>query len=186
MPTDPDYGPRGYLPERAAKRARKIVLREQMGLQWPIAAVVAAILVLLAGAVFLATGTGPPEAPFSPVATIDEVDPRGAEVLAAGVPASEGLPAPAADIAVVRAGGGVRVFAVPDAEVVWCAASGRLEHGDGSVWNPNGRLVGGGAGAGSLEQVAAQVYDGVLYVDVTARAPAAPPALAGEAPECAG
>ncbi|MTV26636.1 hypothetical protein FTX61_14610 [Nitriliruptoraceae bacterium ZYF776] len=38
MPDDPqqtpEFGPSGYLPERASKRARKIVLRAPLGLQW--------------------------------------------------------------------------------------------------------------------------------------------------------
>ncbi|HUG87123.1 MAG TPA: hypothetical protein VMM13_21320, partial [Euzebya sp.] len=42
----PEFGPGGYLPARAAQRARKIVLREQMGLHWAVAAVVAGLLIL--------------------------------------------------------------------------------------------------------------------------------------------
>jgi hypothetical protein len=179
---DPEFGPGGYLPERAAKRARKIVLREQMGLQWPIAAVVAAVLVLVAGGVFLATGTGPPDPPFAPVLAIDEVDPRGAEVLAAGSRRAD-LAAPRTDLAVVRAGGGVRVFRVPTDAVAFCTASGRLEAPGGAVWNTNGRLVGGPGE--SLQPVAAQVYDGVLYVDETAAAPRLPAEAGTERPQCA-
>jgi hypothetical protein len=179
---DPDFGPRGYLPERAAKRARKIVLREQMGLQWPIAAVVAAVLVLIAGGLYLVLGTGPPEAPFAPIAAIDDVDPRGAAVLPAGAAAGPDLAAPAADLAIVRAGGGIRVFALPTADVVYCEASGRLEAPGGAVWNANGRLV-GGPGM-SLQPIPAQAFDGIVYVAETTHGPRAPAEDTGERPAC--
>nr|MBA2530088.1 adenosylcobinamide-GDP ribazoletransferase [Euzebyales bacterium] len=64
----PDYGPRGYLPERAAKRARKIVLREQMGPAWPLAAVAAALLVGATGLWYLVTAGRPPGPPYTPLA----------------------------------------------------------------------------------------------------------------------
>jgi hypothetical protein len=149
------FGPGGYLPERAAKRARKIVLREEMGLQWPIAAVLAAVLVLAAGIWYVVGGTQPPAAPFEAILDIDEVDPRGAAVLTAGEP-----PRP---LVIVRAGGGVRVFRAPTDAVIWCAESGRLEAPGGAVWNTNGRLVGGPGD--SLEPVPSQVFDGTLYVN---------------------
>jgi hypothetical protein len=177
-----EFGPRGYLPERAAKRARKIVLREQMGLQWPIAAVVAALLVLVAGGVFLAVGTGPPDPPYQPVVEVEQVDPRGAEVLPAGRTSDEALTAPAQDLVVVRAGGGVRVYLAPTEEVAHCPASGRIESPDGAVWNTNGRLVGGDGE--SLRPVPAQAYDGVLYVDEGAAGPPPPAEPAGERPAC--
>lgn len=181
-PAPADFGPRGYLPERAAKRARKIVLREQMGLQWPIAAGVAALVVALAGTVYLLTGTDAPGEPYRPLLGIDAVDPRGAEVLAAGEPRA-GFPAPVRDLAVVRAGGGVRVLEAPSPDVVYCPASQRLEAPTGQVWNPNGRLV-GGAGS-SLPSVPALVFDGVLYVDETTTAPPPPAEPRGEQPRCA-
>jgi hypothetical protein len=178
----PAFGPGGYLPERAAKRARKIVLREQMGMQWPIAAMVAAVVVLLAGGWYLVYGQQPPDDPFTPVIDIAEVDPRGAEILAAG--AQRGHEPARTDLAVVRAGGGVRVHRLPTAEVVWCEASRRLEAPGGAVWNSNGRLV-GGPGA-SLEPVPAEVFDGVLYVHADAPSVGLPPDRLGERPSCAG
>jgi hypothetical protein len=181
-PPEPEYGPRGYLPERAAKRARKIILREQMGLQWPIAAVAAALVVALAGLVYLATGTGAPDPPAQPLLRIAEVDPRGARVVPAGTPSPDGSPAPTADLAVVRAGGGVRVFLLPSPDVVWCEASGRLESPTGGVWSANGRLVGGEGG--SLAPVGATVHDGVLYVDETAVGPPPSPDPRGDEPTC--
>jgi hypothetical protein len=181
-PDDPDdpeseqaqYGPGGYLPERAAKRARKIVLREEMGLQWPIAAVVAAVIVLAAGLWFVRADSRPPGEPFEAVLDIDEVDPRGAAVL----PAAD----PGTGLVVVRAGGGVRVFRTPTDEVAWCAESGRLEAPGGAVWNTNGRLVGGPGE--SLEPLPSQVFDGTLYVDETASGVRLPADPAGATPQC--
>lgn len=181
-PPEPEFGPRGYLPERASKRARKIVMREQMGVQWVIAAVVAAVIVAGAGAWYVLYGQQPPDRPFVPVADIDEVDPRGALVLEAGE--TRGHEPPPVDLAVVRAGGAVRVFRVPTDAVVWCEPSGRLEAPGGAVWNTNGRLV-GGAGE-SLEPVPSEVFGGVLYVHAEAPSLAAPPDALGERPTCAG
>lgn len=158
----PEFGPRGYVPPQAAKRARKIVLREPMGLGWPVAAVIAGALLVLLGVVFLLTRTGPPGAPFIPAAQVDHLDPRGATTVSAG----------AAEVLVVRAGGPVRVFLSPASRVSYCPASKRLESADGDVWAMDGRHL---AGGDSLRPLAAQVHDGTLYVDV-ARPLEAPPA----------
>ncbi|HSK96198.1 MAG TPA: hypothetical protein VK891_06230 [Euzebyales bacterium] len=149
----PDFGPSGYLPPRAAKRARKIMLREPMGLQWAIAAVVAGVLVLVAGTALLLLRTGPPGPPFVSAGPVAAVDPTGAATIAAGD----------TRVLVLRGAGGVSVFADPGAAVAWCAASGHLESADGAVWEPSGRLI-GGAGD-SLTRLPAQVHTGVLYVD---------------------
>jgi hypothetical protein len=50
---DPEFGPRGYLPERAAKRARKIILREPLSLAWVIGAILAGLALVIAGVLFL-------------------------------------------------------------------------------------------------------------------------------------
>ncbi|MBW3601967.1 MAG: hypothetical protein KY434_04605 [Actinobacteria bacterium] len=175
-PPEPAYGPGGYLPDRAARRARKIVLRSRMGLGWPVAALLAAALVAAAGAVFLATRAGPPGPPLVPVAPVDAVDPRGASVLRA----PDGR-----RVLVVRAGGGVRAFAAPEAAVAWCPASGRLESAR-SVWDSGGSLLGGPGR--SLRPLPAQVFAGRLYVDLTSRSSrslARPPARpAGARPVC--
>jgi hypothetical protein len=60
----PDIGPSGYLPPRAAKRARKIMLREPLGLQWAVAAMIAGVLVLVAGGI-LVTVFAAPDQPVS-------------------------------------------------------------------------------------------------------------------------
>jgi hypothetical protein len=164
----PEYGPRGYLPPRAARRARKIVLRERMGLQWPVAAVVAGVLVVLVGAVYLLR-SGPPGAPFVPLGP---------------VPAVEGVtPARAAGdpLLVAVVAGRVGVFADPGVPVTWCAASRRLESPDGRVWTPEGILV-GGDGA-SLRPVPSTVHGGELYADPRT-ATDLPPDPRGERPAC--
>jgi len=148
----PDFGPRGYLPPRAARRARKIVLRERMGLQWPVAAVVTAALVVVVGLLYLVR-SGPPGPPFVAVGRVPDAE-------AVTIADAGGTP-----VLVVGAAGRVRAFVDPGTPVTWCAASRRLEAPDG-VWTPEGILV-GGQGA-SLRQVASTVHDGELYVDPTA------------------
>lgn len=161
---EPAYGPGGYLPDRAARRGRKIVLRSRMGAAWPIAALLAAVLVAGTGAVFLATRAAPPGPPLVPVAPVSAVDPRGASVL---------RPHDGHRIVVVRAGGGVRAFAAPARAVAWCAASGRLES-PRSVWDAEGRLLGGPGR--SLRALPVTVFAGDLYVNFTSsiRPPPAP------------
>jgi hypothetical protein len=170
---DPEFGPRGYLPERAAKRARKIILREQMGMGWPLAAVVAGLLLLVLGAVYLITRTGPPGEPFTAVAQLDEVDPRSLSVLPAGE----------ADVLVVRAGGGVRAFLTPDTAVAFCPESRRIEGADGSVWTVGGRVQ--TEPGASLRPLPVVVYDGQIYVDAGAPGPPPPPDPAEVVPMCA-
>ena len=174
MPSQrPEFGPSGYLPPRAAKRARKIMLREPMGLQWAVAAMLAGVLVLVAGGVLLLARQGPPGPPFVDAGPVADIDPAGAAV----VTVSE------RDVLVVRGAGGVTVFADPGRPVAWCAASGRLESPDGAVWEPAGRLVGGDGD--SLARLPAEVHTGVLYVDPTAEGQrrAAQPSL-GATPAC--
>lgn len=170
----PEFGPSGYLPPRAAKRARKIMLREPLGLQWAIAAVVAGVLVLGAGGMAVLLMSRPPGAPFVASGPLTAIDPRGAEVVA--TESGE-------DVLVVRAAGGVRAFAAPDQPVAWCAESRHLESANGHVWEPNGRLI-GGAGA-SLTPLPAQVHDGVLYVNPSAEGqPVSPQAAPAATPAC--
>lgn len=167
----PEYGPGGYLPERAARRARKIVLREQMGLGWPVAAVVAALLVAAAGFAHLRSSSTPPGPPFQSFGALDAVPPDGAR--------TSGGPRP---IVIVRAGGPVRAFSAPDATIGWCAASRRLEDDRGRVWTADGRLV-GGDGA-SLRPLPTTVFDGEVYADDTTGLPRPAPDLRGESPRC--
>jgi hypothetical protein len=153
----PDFGPSGYLPPRAAQRARKIMLREPLGLQWAAAAVVAGALVLIAGGILLLLMSRPPGAPYVAAGQMSAIDARGAGIVRLET---------GEEVLVVRGGGGVSVFAAPDQPVSWCVESGRLESADGTVWEPTGRLI-GGRGA-SLARLPAEVHDGLIYVNPSA------------------
>lgn len=172
---EPDYGPGGYLPPRAAQRARKIVLRERMGLQWPIAAIVAAAVVAAVGVVFLLRGAAPPQEPFVPVVRLTTLEPGAAETTAAD----------GTEVLLVRAAGGVHAFVAPGrVEPRFCDASHRLEGGS-RVWTLEGRLVGGAADATSLARLPVTVFDGQVFVDPTSPRPPAGPSRTGESPRCA-
>lgn len=147
--TSPEFGPSGYLPARAAQRARKIVLRAPLGAQWIVGAVVAGLVVVIAGVWFLVTSSDPPPEPWVGVGEVAEVgdaahDPELAALL-------------------VGAGGRIRAFAEAT-DVSYCEASNRLEAPDGRIWSLTGRGLGGTA---SLEEHPTLVQDGVLYVDPT-------------------
>jgi hypothetical protein len=163
---DPSFGPSGYLPERAAKRARKIVLRAPLGMQWIVASVIAGLVVVAAGVLFLQRSAEPPPAPWEPIGTLEELAPTHVV---------EGL-----DVLVVAAGGRVRAFA--DAQdVSYCAASNRLEAPDGRVWNLTGRGFGG---TGSLAEHPTLVQDGTVYLDPTRTAAGASPSDEPAEPAC--
>jgi hypothetical protein len=153
----PDYGPRGYLPPRAARRARKIVLRERMGLHWPLAALAACVLLVVVGLVYLLR-SGPPGAPFLSLGPVE------------GLTADDGTTVVPSDVyrafLVVTAGGRVRVFAAPAADVTYCEDTRALEGDGGQVWTPDGILVGGQGE--SLTPLASTVHRGQLYADPTA------------------
>lgn len=144
---DLEFGPSGYLPPKASARARKIVLRAPLGIQWVVGAVVAGIVVVVAGVLWWSQ-SGPPAAPFVATVAVAEVD--GSVVL-------EDL-----DALVVTAGGPVVVFA--DAtDLALCEANGRIE-GRGGVWSAS---TGRGFGVESLARHPTLVHDGVLFVDPT-------------------
>lgn len=162
----PEFGPGGYLPERAAKRARKIVLRAPLGLQWIAGAVIAGILVVGAGAVFLSSAGGPPGSPYTelaPVAQLVHGEPRG----------SDGL--------VSLEAGRARVFHLePGDEVAWCAPTRRFEAPDGRVWSATGR----GLGTPSLREHPSIIVDDVLYVDWSGTILGPPPDPTPASPTC--
>ena len=153
----PEFGPSGYLPERASKRARKIVLRAPLGLQWVIAAVVSGVAVVIAGVLFLQQRPAAPTDPWVPVATVEEVgDARSVDDL---------------DVLLVGTGGRVRAFA-DAAGIAYCPASNRLETADGQVWNLAGR---GLEGTPSLDEHPTAVHDGEVYLDPTRTVPGPTP-----------
>ena len=159
----PGFGPSGYLPDRAARRARKIVLRAPLGLHWVVAALVAGLIVLIAGLLLLG---GRADAPGSPWIAIGAVE---------ALPSS--APDPASGLLVVHVAGRVRAFEAP-AGVAYCASSNRLEHPDGRVWALTGR---GLAGTPSLAPVPTLTVAGTAYLDPTSvgvpLAPLADPAV---------
>lgn len=153
----PDFGPSGYLPERAAKRARKIVLRAPLGAQWIVGALVAGVIVVVAGVLFLQSGDAPPPEPWVAVAETSEL---GSSRYDADI-----------DALIVTTGGRARAFAGA-VGVEYCAASNRLEAPDGGVWALTGR---GLDGTPSLDEHPTLVSADVLYVDPTRRAAAPDP-----------
>ncbi len=165
---NPEFGPRGYLPDRAAKRARKIVLRAPLGLQWIIAAVVAGLLVLAAGLAYLRIGAGPPGAPFTRVAAVEDL----------------GISRADADLGIlyVAATGRIRAFADADTLALrYCPASRHVEGADGAVWSLTGR---GFDGRPSLREHPTIVDEGVLYVDPTTTQPGPTPSSEHATPAC--
>lgn len=152
---DPEYGPSGYLPQQAAKRARKIVLRERMSLGWPLAALAAAAVIAIAGAIFLSTWSSPPRPPWQAAGLLSRVD--RVTVLPVG-----GLDHGAL---IVRAGGSLAAFAAPADPVAYCAPSGHLESAAGAVWGLDGRLLSDHRRERSLQRIPVQVFDGTVYVN---------------------
>lgn len=166
-PERPDFGPSGYLPPRAAQRARKIVLRAPLGLQWVIGSLVVGAVVVVAGLLWL-LGDDAPQPPWLAVAEVADIDvtaePEGLEVLLVG-------------------NGRIRAFAdAPERGVSYCEASRRLEAPDGGVWSLTGRGLGG---TESLREHPARVHEGVVYVDPTERFDAPPPSPEPAEPGCA-
>jgi hypothetical protein len=163
----PAFGPSGYLPERAAKRARKIVLRAPLGLQWVVASLVAGLVVVVAGVLFVQRGAEPPPAPWVQVGAVEDLHPAHVD--------------PDLEVLLVTGGGRVRAF-VDAGDVAYCPASNRLEAADGRVWSLTGR---GFAGVASLEEHPTRLHDGQVYVDPTVSVPG-PAATTDEvAPGCA-
>lgn len=186
MPSDPDpdpsrgpstdrddrpaFGPSGYLPPRASARARKIVLRAPLGLQWVVGALVAGAIVVVAGVLFLRS-SGPPAAPFVATVTLDDVD--------------EAALLPELDALLVTAGGPAVAFAdVTERELAWCAASRRVEgvvDGTPATWHAG---TGRGFGVTSLERHPVVVHEGLAYVDPTRRVSGPRPSDDAEDPGC--
>jgi hypothetical protein len=165
---DPEFGPRGYLPERAATRARKIVLRSPLGLQWIIASLVAGVVVVIAGVTLLTRGGGPPDPPFVAVAPVAEV-------------AGEVVHDQRLDVLLVGLGGRIRAFDAP-ADVRYCEVSRRLESPDGGVWSLTGRAL---AGDESFAEHPTVTSDGQLYVDPTVTTTRPTASEAAAEPGCA-
>jgi hypothetical protein len=142
-----------WLPPRAAK-ARKLILRGNLGLPWLLGAVAAALVILVAGAALLLQGDrpGPPWALVGPLGrfpagVVSQAD-VGARVLV-----------------VDRRGDVVRGFmAAPGPCQVTADGAGFARPCQGERWDADGRPA-PGAGQPALARVAVRVARGGLYVD---------------------
>ena len=166
-PDRPEFGPSGYLPPRAAQRARKIVLRAPLGLQWVVGSLVVGVVVIGAGLLWL-VGDDAPDEPWVAVGSVTEVgataEPDGLDVLLVG-------------------NGRVRAFAdAGERGAAYCPASRRLESPEGGVWSLTGRGLGG---TPSLREHPTRIHDGLLYVDPTATMDAPAPSSEAVEPACA-
>lgn len=167
----PDFGPSGYLPERASRRARKIVLRAPLGLQWVWASVAAGLLVLVAGLLFLSRADDAPQPPFEPVAPLEAV--------------GEAVLDDTGTVLYVTVAGRPRAFDVAGLTPApsYCPASRLLEAADGRAWTLTGR---GLDGTPSLDEHPTIVSDGVLYVDRSTTVGGPPPSSEPATTACAG
>ncbi|HEV8650532.1 MAG TPA: hypothetical protein VG276_14260 [Actinomycetes bacterium] len=162
MPDQHPETPRtAYLPPRAAK-ARKLILRTQLGLAWLLAASVFALVILVAGSLFLLQG-GRPGAPWVRVAAVAAV-PEGS---VAEVPAGAGLV-----VVVDRRGGLLQAFLAEPGPCPVTAAAGSAGFArscQDEAWDADGTPR--RAGAPALRRVPARLTRGDLYVDVRAATP---------------
>jgi len=153
---DPDTRPRvAWLPPRAA-RARKLVLRSQLGAPWLLGALAAAALILLAGIVFL-TRSDHPGAPWQRAGPAQAFQPgRVVEVGLAG-----------RRMVVDRRHGGLHAFLAPAGTcLVQAGGPGFARACDGRRWDADGRPLTSGP---PLERIPAQLVRDGLYVDPAQR-----------------
>jgi hypothetical protein len=161
VPLPPGRDPGGrvaYLPPRAAK-ARKLILRSQLGRGWIVAAALFGVVILAAGALFLAR-QGRPGPPWTRVAPASAL-PAGAVTETAG---------PAGQVVVVDRRGELRAFLAPPGSCpVRAAGSGFARPCAGQRWDAEGspasELRDGQEAPPPLRRVPAVVAGGDLYVD---------------------
>jgi hypothetical protein len=159
LPPGRDPGGRvAYLPPKAAK-ARKLILRSQLGRGWIVAAALFGLVILAAGALFLARQgrPGPPWARVAPASAL----PAGAVTETAG---------PAGQVVVVDRRGELRAFLVPPGPCpVRASGSGFARPCAGQRWDAEGspasELRDGQEAPPPLRRVPAVVAGGDLYVD---------------------
>jgi hypothetical protein len=149
-----------YLPPRAA-RARKLILRSQLGRGWIVASVLFGVVILVAGVLFL-TRDGRPGPPWARVASLSAL-PAGAVTEVAG-------PAGTGQVVVVDRRGGLQAFLAPAGPCPVVAAGGGLARPcAGQRWDADGSPAGGRragqAAPPPLRPVPATVAGGDLYVD---------------------
>ena len=161
MPDPRPETPRtAYLPPRAAK-ARKLILRTQLGLGWLLAASLFAVVILVAGTLLLAKG-GRPGAPWVRVAAVAAF-PEGSVT---EVPAATGRVV----VVVDRRAGLVQAFlAEPGPCPVTAAGPGFARPCQGAAWDAGGRPR--RTGTPALRRAPVRFARGDLYVDMGAAAP---------------
>jgi hypothetical protein len=147
-----------YLPPRAA-RARKLILRSQLGRGWIIASALFGVVILAAGALFL-TRAGRPGPPWVRVAPLSAL-PAGAVTEVAG---------PAGQVVVVDRRGGLRAFLAPPGPCpVTVAGSGFARPCAGQRWDASGAPASERRDRQEapppLRPVPASLAGGDLYVD---------------------
>lgn len=162
----PEFGPPGYLPDRAARRARKIVLRAPLGMQWVVASLVAGVVVLVAGLLLLGRGDVRPDAPWITLGALAGLERSAVD--------------PTTGLLVVTVGDRLRAFEAPE-DVSYCTPSNRLEHPDGRVWALTGR---GYAGTASLVPVPTLTVSGEAFIDPSVRGAAPVPLEDPATPGC--
>jgi hypothetical protein len=156
-PPRPGRDPGGriaYLPPRAA-RARKLILRSQLGRGWIVAAALFGVVILAAGVLFLARGgrPGPPWVRVAPVSAL----PAGAVTE---------VPGPAGQVVVADRRDGLRAFlTAPGPCPVRAAGGGFARPCTGQRWDAAGAPAGGRPAPAPLRQVPATVAAGDLYID---------------------
>lgn len=164
MPTpDPTGAPRrtAYLPPRAAK-ARKLILRSQLGRGWIVASALFGVVILAAGGLYLARA-GRPGPPWVRVAALETL-PAGAvtEVPGASRSARQAL---AGQVVVVdRRGDELRAFlAAPGPCKVVAAGAGFARPCSGQRWDAGG-VPAVGEATPALRRRPAAFARGDLYV----------------------
>jgi hypothetical protein len=144
-----------YLPPRAAK-ARKLILRSQLGLPWLVGATVVAAVILVAGALLLARG-GRPGSPWVRVEPLAAL-PAGA--VAEVRPAALG----GRTVVVDRRDGGLRAFVGPAGGCpVTSDGGGFARRCTRQSWDGNGAPR--TARTPPLTRVPTRLAGGDLYVD---------------------
>jgi hypothetical protein len=160
-PPRPGRDPGGriaYLPPRAA-RARKLILRSQLGRGWIVASALFGVVILAAGVLFLARA-GQPGPPWVRVAALPAL-PAGAVTEAAG---------PSGQVVVVDRRDGLRAFLAPPGPCpVRAAGAGFARPCTGQHWDAAGAPAAGPraspAAPPPLRRVPATLAGGALYVD---------------------
>jgi hypothetical protein len=161
-PPRPGRDPGGrvaYLPPRAA-RARKLILRSQLGRGWIVASALFGVVILVAGVLFLVRA-GRPGPPWARVASL--------EALPAG--AVTEVPGPDGRVVVVdRRDGGLRAFLAPPGPCpVVAAGAGFARPCAGQRWDGDGAPAGapaeGGPAPPHLRPAPVSLDRGDLYIN---------------------